>query len=193
MCAPTSQERRVQIRGHYRLVNKHDAPIGQLHVVMNPRAQLCVTAPADARLVTKDAQSGYRIYQLAQPLAQYSALMVMEKEYGREHMPRFLKYELDEYLRGRGGELIEEMPLMRDEDQRYIHSRRARWCSIGCARRSVKRISTARLQISSATKLPVGVNSAFRISALDPPQMSLFAYALDMDLVDLLDHDILEW
>ena len=32
--------------------------------------------------------------------------MVMEKEYGRDEMRRFLKYELDRYLAGRGGELV---------------------------------------------------------------------------------------
>jgi ABC-2 type transport system permease protein len=58
---------------------------------------------------------------LVESLAQYSALMVMEKQYGREHMRRFLKYELDQYLSGRGGELIEELPLMRVENQQYIH------------------------------------------------------------------------
>lgn len=58
---------------------------------------------------------------LMESLSQYSALMVMEKEYGREHMRRFLRYELDRYLRGRGGELVEELPLMRVEDQPYIH------------------------------------------------------------------------
>lgn len=58
---------------------------------------------------------------IVESLAQYSALMVMEKEYGREHMRRFLKYELDRYLSGRGGELIEELPLMRVENQQYIH------------------------------------------------------------------------
>jgi aminopeptidase N len=58
---------------------------------------------------------------IVESMAQYSALMVMEKEYGREHMRRFLKYELDRYLRGRGGELIEELPLMRVENQPYIH------------------------------------------------------------------------
>ena len=58
---------------------------------------------------------------IVESMAQYSALMVMEKEYGREHMRRFLKYELDNYLRGRGGELIEELPLMRVENQQYIH------------------------------------------------------------------------
>jgi aminopeptidase N len=58
---------------------------------------------------------------IVESLAQYSALMVMEKKYGREHMRRFLKYELDRYLRGRGGEAIEELPLMRVENQQYIH------------------------------------------------------------------------
>jgi aminopeptidase N len=61
---------------------------------------------------------------IVESLAQYSALMVMEKRYGREHMRRFLKYELDEYLSDRGGELIEELPLMRVEDQPYIHYRK---------------------------------------------------------------------
>jgi ABC-type transport system involved in multi-copper enzyme maturation permease subunit len=58
---------------------------------------------------------------LSESLAQYSALMVMEHEYGREKMRKFLKYELDRYLRDRGGELVEELPLMRVEDQPYIH------------------------------------------------------------------------
>jgi hypothetical protein len=58
---------------------------------------------------------------LMESLSQYFALMVMEKEYGRDKMRRFLKYELDSYLRGRGGELIEEQPLARVENQQYIH------------------------------------------------------------------------
>ncbi|MGQ4661414.1 M1 family aminopeptidase [Lysobacter sp. F6437] len=61
---------------------------------------------------------------LSESLAQYSALMVMEKEYGREKMRRFLKYELDRYLSGRAGENIEELPLYRVENQQYIHYRK---------------------------------------------------------------------
>ena len=61
---------------------------------------------------------------MSETLSQYSALMVMEKEYGREKMRRFLKYELDNYLRSRGGELIEELPLLRVENQGYIHYRK---------------------------------------------------------------------
>ena len=58
---------------------------------------------------------------MSETLAQYSALMVMEKEYGREHMRRFLKFELDRYLAGRGRETVRELPLMRVENQPYVH------------------------------------------------------------------------
>ena len=58
---------------------------------------------------------------LSESLAQYSALQVMEKEYGRGHMRQFLKTELDRYLAGRGSERIEELPLERVENQQYIH------------------------------------------------------------------------
>jgi ABC-type transport system involved in multi-copper enzyme maturation permease subunit len=61
---------------------------------------------------------------LSETMAQYSALMVMEKEYGPEKMRRFLKYELDRYLSDRGGELVEEMPLKLVENQPYIHYRK---------------------------------------------------------------------
>jgi ABC-2 type transport system permease protein len=58
---------------------------------------------------------------LSETLAQYSALMVMEKMYGRDQIRRFLKQELDRYLRARGTERLEELPLMRVENQPYIH------------------------------------------------------------------------
>jgi ABC-2 type transport system permease protein len=58
---------------------------------------------------------------LSESMAQYSALMVMQNEYGPDKMRRFLKYELDRYLSGRGGELIEELPLELVEDQPYVH------------------------------------------------------------------------
>jgi ABC-2 type transport system permease protein len=61
---------------------------------------------------------------VVETLAQYSALMVMEQKYGPQVMRRFLKYELDNYLRNRGSERIAEMPLMRVENQGYIHYRK---------------------------------------------------------------------
>jgi aminopeptidase N len=61
---------------------------------------------------------------LSESLAEYSALMVMEKEYGRGKMRRFLRYELDAYLSGRGSDLVEEQPLFRVENQQHIHYRK---------------------------------------------------------------------
>ncbi len=61
---------------------------------------------------------------LSESMAQYSALMVMEREYGSQKMRRFLRYELDGYLSGRGGELLEEMPLELVEGQPYLHYRK---------------------------------------------------------------------
>ena len=61
---------------------------------------------------------------LTETMAQYSALMVMEKEYGRAKMQKFLRYELDRYLQDRGSELVAEMPLVLVENQGYIHYRK---------------------------------------------------------------------
>jgi aminopeptidase N len=62
---------------------------------------------------------------LVETLAQYSALMTMEKEYGRDTMRKFLQYEMDSYLRSRGAELLKERPLLRVEaSQGYIHYRK---------------------------------------------------------------------
>lgn len=58
---------------------------------------------------------------LAESFAQYSALLVLEKMLGRDQVRRFLKYELDGYLRSRGGEVVEELPLARVEAQPYIY------------------------------------------------------------------------
>lgn len=62
---------------------------------------------------------------MSETMSQYAALMVMEKEYGAEKMRRFLRYELDQYLQGRSGELLKEMPLYRvGSRQGYIHYRK---------------------------------------------------------------------
>ncbi|MBB4634597.1 ABC transporter permease/M1 family aminopeptidase [Longimicrobium terrae] len=58
---------------------------------------------------------------LSETLAEYSALMVMEKEFGREKIGRFLRFELDGYLKGRTEERRAEMPLALVENQQYIH------------------------------------------------------------------------
>ena len=58
---------------------------------------------------------------LSETLAQYSALMVMEKLYGPDKIRRFLKYELDAYLLNRQGDADEEKPLYREEHESYIY------------------------------------------------------------------------
>jgi len=70
------------------------------------------------QIIGADMQGGT---MLSETLAQYSALMVMKHLYGEDAMRRFLKFELDGYLRRRGGEGIEEQPLERVENQQYIH------------------------------------------------------------------------
>lgn len=62
---------------------------------------------------------------MSEGFAQYSALMVMEKEYGKDKMKKFLEYEMDEYLNGRSSETEEEEPLMKTQGQQYIHYNKA--------------------------------------------------------------------
>jgi len=61
---------------------------------------------------------------LSETLAQYSALMVMKQLYGEDKIRRFLKFELDQYLAGRKGDVLGEQPLMRVENQQHIHYRK---------------------------------------------------------------------
>ena len=61
---------------------------------------------------------------LSESLSQYAALLVMEQKYGEDKLRKFLTYELDSYLRGRGQEIIAEMPMLRSENQQYIHYRK---------------------------------------------------------------------
>lgn len=58
---------------------------------------------------------------MSESFAEYSALMVMEQEYGRDKMKKFLSYEMDNYLSGRSSEVEAERPLMQTEGQSYIH------------------------------------------------------------------------
>jgi len=58
---------------------------------------------------------------MSESLAQYSSLMVMEKEYGKDKIKKFLQHEMNSYLLGRGSESKKEMPLYKVENQNYIH------------------------------------------------------------------------
>jgi ABC-2 type transport system permease protein len=61
---------------------------------------------------------------LSETLAEYSALMVMKKNFGANKMRRFLHYDLDQYLMGRALERKKELPLAENENQNYIQYRK---------------------------------------------------------------------
>ena len=61
---------------------------------------------------------------LVESLAEYSALMAVEKQFGPEKTSHILRFDLDQYFAGRGKELVEELPLYRVEDQVYIQYRK---------------------------------------------------------------------
>jgi ABC-2 type transport system permease protein len=70
------------------------------------------------QLVGADVQGSA---MLSESFAEYTALVVLEHEYGAERAQKFLRHELDRYLAGRGAERKKELPLMLVEDQPYIH------------------------------------------------------------------------
>jgi ABC-2 type transport system permease protein len=57
---------------------------------------------------------------LSETLAEYSALMVMKQKYGSDNMHRFLKHELDQYLRGRANEIRKERPVVLVQNEPYV-------------------------------------------------------------------------
>lgn len=57
---------------------------------------------------------------MSESLAEYSALQVMAHKYGRDNMHRYLRHELDTYLRGRGGEVRHEPPLSLVQQESYV-------------------------------------------------------------------------
>lgn len=58
---------------------------------------------------------------LNESLSQYSALMLMERKFGKNKVHKFLALDLERYLEGRAGESEGELPLARVEKQSYIH------------------------------------------------------------------------
>lgn len=73
------------------------------------------------QVIGADQQGGA---MLSETFAQYSALMVMKRMYGEAQIRKFLKFELNSYLRARGGDPIEEQPLARVENQPYVYYRK---------------------------------------------------------------------
>jgi ABC-2 type transport system permease protein len=57
---------------------------------------------------------------MAETLAEYSALRTMQHRYGADNMHKFLRFELDRYLRGRGAEVRREEPLAQVQQEDYV-------------------------------------------------------------------------
>ena len=72
--------------------------------------------------VTPSATRGSN--QISESMAEYSSLMVMKKEYGVDAMQKFLKEELDRYLRGRANESKFEKTLLDNDNQSYVWYRK---------------------------------------------------------------------
>ncbi|GAB2536433.1 ABC transporter permease/M1 family aminopeptidase [Rhodanobacter koreensis] len=62
-------QRRLEIRGHYTLVNRHDTPISELHVNYTDGFRLKSLNFAPHDTVSNDKELGYTIYKLKTPLA----------------------------------------------------------------------------------------------------------------------------
>ncbi len=69
------------------------------------------------QLIGADAEGSN---MMSESLAEYSALQVMAHKYGRDLMHRFLRHELDGYLRGRAGEVRHEPPLALVQREQYV-------------------------------------------------------------------------
>ncbi|AKD53656.1 ABC transporter permease/M1 family aminopeptidase [Spirosoma radiotolerans] len=58
--------------------------------------------------------------QISETMAEYSALMVLKQRYGADAMPKFLKYSLDSYLRGRSNEDKFEANMLDNDTRAYV-------------------------------------------------------------------------
>jgi ABC-2 type transport system permease protein len=93
------------------------------------------------QVIGADQQGGA---MLSETLAQYSALMVMKHKYGESQIRKFLKFELDSYLRARGAAIrLRSNRSTRSRTSPTSITARARWSCIGCRARSARRPSTA--------------------------------------------------
>ena len=78
-------QRRLDIRAHYTLVNKHDAPIGELHVNYDDDFTVKSLDFAPHDTVSEDKDLGYTIYRLKTPLAPGAS---MDFDFELEYAPK---------------------------------------------------------------------------------------------------------
>ncbi len=78
-------QRRLEIRGHYTLVNKHDAPISELQVNFADEFTVKSLEFAPHDTVSQDKALGYTIYRLKTPLAAGAS---MNFDFSLEYAPK---------------------------------------------------------------------------------------------------------
>jgi aminopeptidase N len=92
-------------------------------------------------------------------------MLVMEQKYGLATVRKFLKSELDAYLRSRGSEVVEELPLVRVENQGYIHYRKGTlvmyWLKESVGQQTVDRALRRLLQTFAFKPAPYPSSSDF--------------------------------
>ncbi|MCF7912340.1 MAG: hypothetical protein K9M99_07420 [Candidatus Cloacimonetes bacterium] len=119
---------------------------------------------------------------MSEALAQYSALMVMEKEYGKHQIGKFLKHELSSYLMGRGTESREELPLYLVENQQYIHYNKGAITMYAlrdyCGEKQVNKALKNYLQ-ATAYQQPPYTNSLEFMQYIEPAVPDSMNYILD--------------
>jgi len=74
-------------------------------------------------MVCESGNIGNQMY--SEGLAQYTSLMLLKHTLSQEQLSRYLKFELDGYLRGRSSERKKENPLDHSDGQPYIHYQKA--------------------------------------------------------------------
>ncbi len=57
---------------------------------------------------------------LSESFAEYSSLMILKNEYGEKIIPKYTKYDVDRYMRGRASESKKEEPLYKVEGESYV-------------------------------------------------------------------------
>jgi ABC-type transport system involved in multi-copper enzyme maturation permease subunit len=73
------------------------------------------------QVIAANAQGSMMV---TESVAEYAALMTVEKEFGAVKTRHILRFDLDQYLAGRAKELVAEQPLVSVENQVYISYRK---------------------------------------------------------------------
>ncbi|MFK7808470.1 MAG: M1 family aminopeptidase [Saprospiraceae bacterium] len=126
---------------------------------------------------------------LSETFAQYSAMAVLEKEYGKEMANKLSEFEMDHYLRRRGGEQIAELPLMKVENQAYIHYQKGS-VVMNAIRKYIQEDSLNQVLqnflFKTAYQEPPYTNSNIFISELEQAVPDSFQYLIDDMFKDII-------